>query len=138
MKVLAGVRVLLVGQNDDYWDGLCSLLREDCSLKLVGRAHSAAEALERAHQLDPDLVLMDVSLPDGSGFEMAWQLKSFPKPPRVLLLTFHMSHAAEAQALAAGADGCLAKSEIPHRLLISIATLLERSQGQMLAKGTNP
>lgn len=117
-------RVLLVDRNDDFLDGLCSLLAEVRDVRIVGRAHSGAEAIERAGELAPDLVLMDVTLADMSGFQAVPWLKGLRPAPRVLLLTFHESRAADSAALAAGADGCLSKAEVAHRLLPALEELL--------------
>jgi CheY-like chemotaxis protein len=81
---------------------------------VVGRAHAGGEALERAPALRPHVVLVDASLPDASGFEVTRRIRALPDPPRVFLLTFHQSQAVEAEALAAGAFGCLDKTEVAH------------------------
>ena len=110
-------RVLVVDQNDDFLDGLCSLLTNDPGLEVVGRAHTAAEAIERAEALSPDLVLLDVSLSDTGGFKAVRRLKALHPAPLVLLMIFHKSHAADVAALGAGADGCVSKAGVPDRLL---------------------
>ena len=117
-------RVLLVDQNDDFLDGLCSLLAKDPGLEVVGRAHTASQAIERARDLRPDLVLLDVSLADLSGFKAVPRLKALRPAPLVLLMTFHESRAADRAATGAGADGCLSKAGVPDRLLLTLKELL--------------
>lgn len=117
-------RVLLVDQNDDFMDSLCALMAKDPGLKVVGRAHSAGRAIDRARELLPDLVLMDVSLPDRSGFEVVPWLKEQRPAPLVLLTTFHQSRITELAAMKVGADACLSKSELPDRLLLVLRELL--------------
>ena len=116
-------RVLVVDQNDDFLDGLCSLLTNDPGLEVVGRAHTAAEAIERAEELLPDLVLLDVSFSDTSGLKAVPRLKALHPAPLVLLMIFHKSQAADLAAIGAGADGCVSKAGVPDRLL---ATIRER------------
>jgi DNA-binding NarL/FixJ family response regulator len=117
-------RVLLVDGNDDFLDGLASLMAKRPGLEIVGRAHLGFEAVERARSLSPDLVLMDVSLKDMSGFEAVDLIKAHPRAPKVLLMTFHESRAAVSAALASGADGCLSKSSMTERLLSVIEGLV--------------
>lgn len=117
-------RLLLVDHNDDFLDGLCSLLEKDAALRVVGRAHSAAEAIERARGLHPDLVLMDVSLHDMSGFKVVPWLKALQPAPRVLLMSFHPSRTAELAGVAIGADGCISKTDVPEMLLFTVQDLL--------------
>jgi DNA-binding NarL/FixJ family response regulator len=116
--------VLLVDGNDDFLDGLASLVAKRPGLEIVGRAHLGFEAVERARSLSPDLVLMDISLADMSGFEAADLIKAHPRAPKVLLMTFHESRAAFTAAMASGADGCLSKSSMTERLLQMIEGLV--------------
>ena len=121
---MPGRRVLLVDENDDFLDGIASLISKQPGLEVVGRAHLGFQAVERARSLSPDLVLMDVSLRDMSGFEAADLIKAHPRAPKVLLMTFHESRAAVTAAFASGADGCLPKSGVTAQLLYTIETLL--------------
>jgi DNA-binding NarL/FixJ family response regulator len=116
--------VLLVDENDDFLDGLVSLMAKRPGLEVVGRAHLGFEAVNRVGSLSPDLVLMDVSLRDISGFEAVHLMKTQSPAPKVLLMTFHESRAAVSAALASGADGCLSKSSVSERLLQVIDGLL--------------
>jgi two-component system, NarL family, nitrate/nitrite response regulator NarL len=117
-------RVLLVDPSDAFLDGLCALMAKDPGLKVVGRAHSAGAAIDRARELLPDLVLMDVSLPDRSGFEVVPWLKEQRPTPRVLLTTCHQSRITELAAMKVGADACMSKTELPDRLLLVLQELL--------------
>ena len=120
---MARKRVLLVDENDDFLDGIASWLTKQGGLVLLGRAHSGSEAVDRARQLAPDLVLMDITLTDMSGFEAVRLIKSLRPAPKVLLMTFHESQAAVIAAFAAGADGCLSKSAVTEALPKAIDSL---------------
>jgi DNA-binding NarL/FixJ family response regulator len=65
------------------------LLLEAEGWEVVGEAANAAEALDAARALDPGLVLLDVHLPDGDGFEVASRLTAGPRPPVVVLVSSH-------------------------------------------------
>lgn len=84
--------------------------------------------MERAEELLPEIVLMNVSLPDMSGFEVTRRLRERRLAPLVVLMTFHESHAAGVAAREAGADGCVSKTDITLRLLPKIEELLWRSR----------
>lgn len=105
-------RVLLVDENDDFLDGLAAWIDGCAGFAVAGVAHSADEAFERIDRLAPDMVLMSMTLPDLSGLEATRRMKSRPAAPLVVLMTFHQIGAGRAEALAAGADGCLAKPEV--------------------------
>lgn len=119
------VRVLLVEDHDDFLDGLSAWLAQNRWLDIVGRAHSGTKAIEMARELDPDLVLMDVVMPDLNGFKAAREIKSWKEGPVVVLMSFHDSKAAEIEASAAGADAFVSKSDITDRLLPILQGLLD-------------
>ena len=116
--------VILVDENDDFLDGIASWLARHEGLVLLGRAHSGREAVDRARLLAPDLVLMDITLTDMSGFEAVRQIKELSPAPKVLLMTFHTSRAAVIAAFAAGADGCVSKSAVTETLHSVIESML--------------
>jgi two-component system response regulator (stage 0 sporulation protein A) len=118
--------VLLVDDNDDFLDGVVDWVAHDAQIEIVGRAHSGSEALGRIEELRPDMVLMDVMLPDMSGFEVARRIKSRDSAPLVVLLSFHDNHAARLEAWTAGADGFVAKSETTTRLMPLVGDLLRQ------------
>ena len=121
---MARKRVLIVDENDDFLDGLVSWLTEQRGLDVMGRAHSGMEAVDRAQRLSPDLVLMNISLKDMSGFDAVRLLKASQPAPKVLLMTFHESRAALIAAFAAGADGCVSKAGVTEGLARAIEAVL--------------
>jgi len=123
------VRLLLVDENDDVLDGLCAWLREIPDFEVIGIAHSAREGIDRIRMQDPDVVLMDMSLPDLSGLEATRQIKSLARAPLVVLMSFHDSHAIRAEAKAAGADDFLSKPDLTGDILSVIQGAL-RSRAQ--------
>ncbi|HEX5041270.1 MAG TPA: response regulator [Candidatus Polarisedimenticolaceae bacterium] len=110
-------RVLLVDPSGDWLAAIHALLAEDADLEVVGWARTGAEAVARAAELWPDLVLLELELPDTSGLRTVPRLKRLPRPPLVLLLTAHRRTTVGVAAILAGADGCLRKPQLGHRLL---------------------
>jgi DNA-binding NarL/FixJ family response regulator len=122
-------RVLLVAENDELVDGIAAWIATSPELEVAGRAHSGAEAIDRAVRLQADLAIVDATLQDMSGYEATRALKSLRSAPRVLMMTFLDTRLAKLAALAAGADGLVATPEIPQRLLTKIAELFAPAGG---------
>jgi DNA-binding NarL/FixJ family response regulator len=130
----AGARVLLVDENDDFVDALGAWLEaEIVGLRIVGRAHSMLEAVAQASRHHPDLVVSDVTLPDGSGFEIARRLAAITPGAACLLLTLYEGNEVAAEGRAAGANACIAKTAVTKKLLPAVRALLAartRTDGQ--------
>ncbi len=117
------VRTLLVDDSPEFLGAAARFLATDPQVEIVGRVLSARDAIEAVTRLRPDLVLMDVAMPDMNGFAATRQIKERPNPPRVIVLTLYDNDEYRAQAHAAGADGFVAKSEFGTQLLPLIHTL---------------
>ena len=82
-------------------------------LTVLGEAGTSAEGLERTAQLRPDVVLVDVGLPDGDGFALTQQLVGLPWQPKVVVISSDADRANAAAAHDAGAAGFVAKEALP-------------------------
>jgi DNA-binding NarL/FixJ family response regulator len=100
------------------------LLTKDPTIHIVGEAGTAADALSQAIRLKPDLVLMDVRLPDGTGIEACREIRSLCPRTRVLFLTSYADHDAVIATITAGADGYLLKEIDLEGLLRSIKSVM--------------
>lgn len=103
------VRVLVVDDHPVVTQGVTLLLRSQPDVVLVGSARTGREALEAAAELAPDVVLLDLRLPDMLATEVIRKLRSVRPEARVLLFTAYAGHAALAAALDEGVAGCLLK-----------------------------
>ncbi|SFP68298.1 DNA-binding response regulator, NarL/FixJ family, contains REC and HTH domains [Amycolatopsis arida] len=103
------VRVMVVDDHPVVRDGVTLLLRSDPSLVLVGTAEAGRAALERVEELRPDLVLLDLRLPDMLAPEVISGLRQKDPGVRVVVFTAHGDHQGVIAALEAGANGCLLK-----------------------------
>ena len=104
-------RLLIVDDNADF-RRLARRLLEGDGYQVVGAARDVGEALAAAHELAPEVVLLDVYLPDGSGFEAAARLARERPTVEVLLTSTHSRHDFEQLALASGARGFVLKDDL--------------------------
>ena len=103
------IRLLLVDDHEVVRAGLGALLAQHAELEVVGEAGTVAGALESAGRLNPDVVLLDVRLPDGSGFEACRNLHQLTPPVKVIILTAFADDEIVMQAIGSGAEGYLLK-----------------------------
>jgi two-component system response regulator NreC len=113
-------RLLLVDDHAVVRSGLRMLLENESDVKIVGEVGTAAEALQAASQLKPDVVLMDIGLPDMSGIEATRQLKKLFPDMAVVALTIHEDEEYFFKMLEAGACGYVPKRAAPDELLTAI------------------
>ncbi|HUL98510.1 MAG TPA: response regulator transcription factor [Mycobacterium sp.] len=103
------VRVFLVDDHEVVRRGLFDLLDADPELEVVGEAASVGEALAKIPSVAPDVAVLDVRLPDGSGIELCRELLSDMPELRCLMLTSFTSDEAMLDAILAGASGYVVK-----------------------------
>jgi DNA-binding NarL/FixJ family response regulator len=119
------VRVLLVDDHEIVRVGLRTVLSQHRSILVVGEAATVAEAIRQAEKLKPNVVLMDVRLPDGSGVDACREiLTSFPAI-RVIILTSHADDDSILAAVLAGAQGYVLKEVDSASLIGAIRTVSE-------------
>jgi DNA-binding NarL/FixJ family response regulator len=117
------VRVLIVDDDDLMRAGLRGVLSSDEAIEVVGEAHDGRDALYRTRLLDPDVVLMDVRMPDLDGIAATRELlAAFPDVRVVILTTFEQDDYIF-PALNAGASGFLLKRTRPEDLIAAIHTI---------------
>jgi DNA-binding NarL/FixJ family response regulator len=116
-------RVLIADDDDLMRAGLVELLSGDASLEIVGEATTGREAVERARRLGPEVVLMDVRMPDLDGIEATRELTRAAPDTRVLILTTFEQDDYVFGALRAGASGFLVKRTRPEELIAAVHTI---------------
>ncbi len=116
------IRVLLVDDHAVVRTGLHMLLGQEEDIEIVGEAGSGREALNSIEQLQPDLVLMDIGLPDMTGIEVTRQVKQKWPGVAVVALTIHEDEEYFFQMLQAGANGYVPKRAAPEELLTALRT----------------
>lgn len=106
------LHVLVVDDSEDYVEAVCRLLATYRCVGMVDHALSGAEALARMSVYRPDLMLVDVAMPEVNGFEFTRIVKAMPHPARVIIVTLHDTPTYREAAKQAGADGFLGKSQL--------------------------
>jgi DNA-binding NarL/FixJ family response regulator len=120
-------RLLVVDDHEVVRQGLVALLERRESFQVVAEAGTVAEALEQARRHRPDIVIMDVRLPDGSGIEACRAIRAELPETRVVMLTSYPDEEAVLSAIVAGASGYLLK-QIRGRDLVSALETVGRGE----------
>ena len=113
------IRLLVADDHTLFRRGLIGFVNEQPDFRVVGEAGNGLDAVQIYRQQQPDVVLMDVHMPGGSGIEAVQTLKK-EMNARVLMLTISDNDEDLFAALAAGADGYLLKSAEPEQLCQAI------------------
>ena len=103
------LRLLVVDDHEVVRQGLVAMLSRRPNFQVVAEAGTAAESIEMARRYQPELVIMDVRLPDGSGIEACREIRAELPGTRVVILTSYPDEEAVLSAIIAGASGYLLK-----------------------------
>lgn len=117
------IRVLIADDHGTMRQGLSLLINSQADLEVVGEAAEGREAVRLAHELDPDVVVMDISMPGVNGLEATRKLKETCFRTRVLALTRHADDGFLKQLMAAGASGYALKLSSAEELIRAIRTV---------------
>jgi len=120
------VRLMLVDDHEVVRQGVRSLIETVPDWTLCAEASGGEEALKAAAEAKPDIVVLDVSMPNVSGLDLILQLKKLLPKVEILVLTMHDSERIVAQALRAGSRGYLLKSDSADKLIEAITALSRR------------
>ena len=118
---MSGYRIVLADDHALIREGLRRLIEDDAGLEVVGEAGDGLELLSLVEALAPDLVIVDISMPNLRGIEAARRIKSRHPAVKVLILSMYREY--QHQAIAAGADGYLLKEDAPRELFSAIASV---------------
>jgi DNA-binding NarL/FixJ family response regulator len=115
-----GMRILIADDNDVVRRGVKGILSSEKDCEVCGEARDGSEALQKARELLPDLILLDVSMPGMNGLETARRLREEVRQAKILVISQHDSLQLLPSVIAAGADGCVDKSRLSEDLVASI------------------
>ena len=118
-------KILIVDDHEIVREGIRNLLARSGKNWLVsGEASNASEALLAVKSLQPDLVILDVTMPGISGLQAARLIVKLHLPTRILIFTMHESVTLEAEIRETGAHGYVSKSQAARDLVLAVQTLL--------------
>jgi len=117
------MRLLVVDDHEVVRQGLVALLDRREGFQVVAEAGTVAEAIEAARRFQPDIVVMDVRLPDGSGVEACREIRSELPDTKVVMLTSYPDEEAVLSAIVAGASGYLLKQIRARDLMTALETV---------------
>lgn len=129
-------RILIVDDHPLYRDGLRARLSARPDFSVVGEAGTSAEGLRMVKELTPDLAVVDISLPDGSGIELTREMRAVRPDMPVLIVSMHAKLDFIAAAFQAGASGYMSKESGGEGILQAIDTVL--AGGQYLDGSLSP
>jgi len=118
-------RVLLVDDYSPFLEFLSTSIRQMSDLEIVGEATEGMEAVQKAQDLHPDLILLDIGLPRLNGIEAVRLIRKVSQDSKILMVSTQCSLDVVREALRSGASGCLVKSDIVSELRIAIETALD-------------
>ncbi len=117
------IRVLLCDDHRIFREGLRTLLEKNPGLSVVGEAGDGPGAVKKAQELAPDIVLMDISLPNLNGIEATRRILALRPQVKVIVLSMHSDPRFVREALTAGASGYLLKDSAFEELLTAVAAV---------------
>jgi len=117
------LRILLADDHEIVRRGLCALLRAQPDWDVCGEASNGREAVEKAMQLQPEVVILDVGMPSLNGLEATRQILKANQQVKILILTLHDSDQVVQEVLNAGARGFILKSDAARDLVAAVDAL---------------
>jgi DNA-binding NarL/FixJ family response regulator len=119
------IKIVLVDDHRIFRDGLKSLLSEVDFIEVIGEASGGSELLELLKTLNPDLVILDISMKDVSGIEVSKQMASLYPEIKIMILSMHTNEEFVINAIKAGVNGYLSKDASRDELLDAIKIIHE-------------
>jgi DNA-binding NarL/FixJ family response regulator len=120
----APIRILIADDEAIVRDGLRAIVEQESDLEVVGEAADGAQAVTAARELEPDVTLLDIQMPNIDGVEATRRLLALPQPPRVLILTTFDRNEYVYESMRAGASGFLLKDVRRGQLTDAIRTVV--------------
>jgi two-component system nitrate/nitrite response regulator NarL len=118
------VRILIVEDFPAFRRFICSMLRVSLHLRVIGEVSDGLEAVQKAAELKPDLILLDIGLPSMNGIEAARQIRKLSPESKIVFLSQETSADVVKEALSTGAWGYVVKTRAASQLLAVVAAVV--------------
>jgi DNA-binding NarL/FixJ family response regulator len=132
------IHILLVDDFDDWRRTVREMLRAHPQLQVIGEASDGLEAVRKAEELRPDLIVLDIGLPKLNGIEAARQIRQLSPNSKILFLSQDNSLDPEELALSTGAQGYVYKARVRSDLLPAIEAVLRGEQFFSAGRAARP
>jgi len=120
------LRILIADDHETVRKGVCTILSSRLDIEICGEAVNGKEAIEKAHALKPDLVILDITMPVLGGWEAAKEIRNILPDVPILFLTMHESSQLVEEAKRLGVQGYVNKTQASQTLLDAVDTLLRK------------
>jgi PAS domain S-box-containing protein len=132
------LRILVADDSPPVRNAIVALLSRDASWQVCGEAANGEQALEKARESRPDVILLDINMPDVSGLDVARCLRSEMPEAVIFIMSQNDANLFSPGAIAAGASGCLDKSNLASDLVHCLQTEQEKKRSQLRKAAVEP
>ena len=123
VATMASLRILVADDHDVIRHGIRALLADRPEWEVCGEAKTGTEAISKAEELKPDIVILDIQMPDLDGLEAARRILAAAQHVEILIVSMHASDHLVRECVKAGVRGYIVKSDAMQDLLIAIETV---------------
>lgn len=119
------IKVMIVDDHKLFRQGLCSMLESEEGIEVVGSFGDANSVLENHNEVNPDIILMDIKMPDMNGFELSSSLKAQNPDYKIILLSMEINHSYIKRAMSEKSNGYIPKDSNIEIVLEAIKSVTE-------------
>lgn len=120
------IRIIVADDHDVVRDGLCSLIEREEDMDVIGQADNGRSAVELAGELKPDVIVMDIGMPDLNGIDATRQITAQAPDTKIIALSMHSDSGYVAEMLKAGASAYLTKDEPGKEVVRAIRIVIKK------------
>ena len=123
VTIVEPLRILIGDDHELFRHGVRALLQLHPGWEICGEASTGREAVAKAQELIPDIVILDISMPDLNSADAARRIRAASKSTEILIMSMHYSDQLIREIIDGGALGCILKSDSDHDLVVAIEAL---------------
>jgi DNA-binding NarL/FixJ family response regulator len=123
VNIVESLRILIADDHQLFRDGVRVLLQSHAGWEICGEARTGREAVAKAIELRPDIIILDISMPDLNGVDAARRIRIASENIEILILSMHYSDQLIREIVDSGARGYVLKSDPDHDLVVAVETL---------------